>query len=176
MSRGPRTGNLKHFLLRAEGGAVGGLIGAVAVALLFFLEGAIHLHQPLAVPSALTSAWFGGAGAGSGPGTGLVSDIVIVLQFLVYTIVHLFAFTAVGASAALVLDGSAFWRSVATGAVYVGAACTTLLYIASWIADAPVALDVLGLQRVLLANMLAGAIIGIALYVVEHGDDGGAAA
>lgn len=34
----------------------------------------------------------------------------------------------------------------------------------------------LGLQRVLLANMLAGAIIGIALHVVEHGDDGGAAA
>ncbi|HET9064363.1 MAG TPA: hypothetical protein VFN22_00890 [Gemmatimonadales bacterium] len=172
MSHGPRTGSLKHSLLRAEGGAVGGLIGAVVVALLFFFEGALHLHQPLAVPSALTSAWFGGVDGSSGAASGLGADVITLFRFLVYTLVHLLTFAAVGASAALVLAGSRFWESVGAGAIYGGAVCTLLLYLVGRLADTPVALDVLGLRRVLLANMLAGAFIGIALYVAEHGDDG----
>jgi hypothetical protein len=36
--------------------------------------------------------------------------------------------------------------------------------------DTPVALDVLGLPWVIAANVVAGAIIGTALYLGEHGD------
>ncbi len=157
-----------RFMLRAEGGAAGGLMGAVAVAFIFFIDGAIRLH-PLAVPSALTSAWFAGAGAGSSAPSGLSLDFASLLHLLVYTIAHLLTFAAVGVGAAFVVDGSRFWKSVGIGAIYAGVVCTALLYLVGSIRNTPVALDVLGLQRVLLANMLAGAMIGGALYVVEHG-------
>ncbi|MGH7582314.1 MAG: hypothetical protein ACREL5_03700 [Gemmatimonadales bacterium] len=159
-----------RFLLRAEAGAVGGLVGAVAVALLFFFERAIHLH-PLAVPTALASGFLGGAsGASSGSGMlgGVSSDLVIILEMLVYTVVHLLTFAAVGFSAVFVVDGSRFWTSLWGGAAYAGVTCTALLYLVRWIAGTPVALDVVGLPRVLLANVLAGAIIGVALYTAEH--------
>ncbi len=91
MTLAKRTGNLtrtfKRHLLRVEAGAVGGLIGAVAVALLFFLEGAIHT-RPLTVPAALTSAWVGGVSGSSAAASGLGSDAVTILQMLVYTVVH----------------------------------------------------------------------------------------
>ncbi|MEO7157532.1 MAG: hypothetical protein ABI039_08230 [Vicinamibacterales bacterium] len=163
------TRTLQRHLLRVEAGAIGGLIGAVAVALFFFVQGATHLH-PLAVPSALTSAWVGGVSGSSAAAARVGSDAVNILQVLVYTVLHLVAFAVVGMSAAFALDGSRFWRSVWGGAAYVGGACTALLYIVSWITDTPLAPQVLGLGRVLFANMLAGAIIGVALYMVEHGD------
>ncbi|MEO8480259.1 MAG: hypothetical protein ABI542_11580 [Gemmatimonadota bacterium] len=156
------------FLLRAEGGAAGGLIGAVAVAVMFFINGAIHL-TPLAVPSALTSAWFAGTSAGSSAPTGLSLNLVVVLNLLVYTALHLVTFAIVGVSATFVVEGSRFWKSVCTGAIYAGVVCTGLLYVVGSVRNTPVALEVLGLHRVLLANMLAGAMIGGALYVVEHG-------
>lgn len=164
------TASPARFLLRAEAGAVAGLLGGIAVAALFFVQGAIHLH-PLAVPSELASGLFGGAANNPGSTSGLGSDVVSVLKTLEYTIAHLLAFAAVGVSAAFILDGSRFWTSVWGGAAYVGAVCTGLLYAVSWIAVTPVALDVLGLPQVLLANMLAGAIIGTALYMAAHSVD-----
>ncbi len=126
--------------------------------------------RPLAVPVALTSAWVGGV-SGVSVAAGLWgSDFVNILQVLVYTVAHLLVFAAVGASAAFVLEGSRFWKSVCGGALYVGGACTVLLYVVSWITDSPVAPQVLGLRGVVLANLLAGATVGVALYMVEHGD------
>lgn len=161
---------LKRFLLRAEAGAAGGLIGAVVVAALFLIKGAIHLH-PFAVPAALTSELFGKVTSSSGTSDWLASDLVLGLDVLVYTALHLLTFAVVGVGAACFLDGSNFWKSVGVGALYAGVTCTGLLYIASGIAGTPIAVDVLGLRSVLLANLLVGAIIGAALYVVEHGDD-----
>lgn len=169
------TGSLKRLLLRAEAGAAGGLIGAVAVAALFLVKGAIHLH-PFAVPAALSSGLLGGASNGSGMSGGLGSDLLTILEMLVYAVLHLLTFAAVGVGAGFFVDGSRFWKSVGIGAVYAGVTCTGLLYVVSGVAATPVAVDVLGLRWVLLANMLAGAIIGAALYVVEHGDDGDVAA
>ena len=149
-------------------------MAAVVVAVLFFLEGAIHLH-PLSVPAALASGLLGTQSSGPASTNAVTSDVVGILEMLVYTVAHLMTFAAVGISAAFVLDGARFWRSVWGGAGYAAAACTALLYIVRWIAGTPVALDVVGLPRVLLANTLAGAIIGIAIYAAEHGPNHDAA-
>ncbi len=165
-----RPGSVTRYLHRVQAGAAGGLLGAVAVAALFFLQGALALH-PLTVPAALASALFSGGSAGSGAAGSLGSYFLLPLEILAYTVVHVTVFAAVGASAALVLNGSGFWRSLAGGVAYTSVTCTGLLYLVLWFADTPVALDVLGLPRVLLANALAGAIIGTALYLVDQGDD-----
>lgn len=77
----------------------------------------------------------------------------------------------VGAAAAFVVDASAFWKSMLGGIAYASVAYTSLLCAARWIVDAPVALDVLGLARVLVANAVAGAIIEVALYQAEYRDE-----
>jgi len=165
-----RHSGIRQFALRAEAGIAGGLIAAVVVAALFFLDGAIHLH-PLAVPQALASGLLGGGNDASGAISQVGSFAVVTVEIVAYTLVHLLTFGAVGATAAFVVDVSSFWKGLLGGVAYVGIACTGLLYFVGWMADTPVALDVLGLPRVLVANVIAGGIIGTALYLGEHGEE-----
>lgn len=162
-----RKRTVPRFVLRVQAGAAGGLIAAIAVAALFFLLGAIRL-QPFSVPASLASGLFGGGSSATGATSQPGSFVAIVVEILAYTAVHLLAFGAVGATAGLVVTASSFWKSVLGGAAYAAVACTILLYLVRWLADAPVAVDVLGLPRVLLANALAGAIIGTAIYLGEQ--------
>jgi len=160
---------IRRLLLRAEAGAAGGLIAAVAVAAVFFLRGALQLH-PLSVPADLASGLFGNANGASAPTNTLGSNIVLGVEILGYSIVHLLAFAAIGVSAAFILSGSRFWTSVLSGAGFGAVTCTGLLYTVRLVAGTPVALDVVGLPRVLMVNALAGAIIGMSLYIAEHGE------
>lgn len=172
MTAPTRRDGVTRFVHRAEAGAAAGLLAAIAVAILFLVEGALHLH-PFAVPSALASGLLGGGRSSAGalsPVGSLVALGVEILQILAYTVLHLLAFAAVGAMAAFVLDVSSLWRGVMGGAAYASVACTALLYLVRWIADIPVALEVLGVPRVLLVNAFAGAIIGISLYLTERSD------
>jgi hypothetical protein len=146
--------------------------------MLFFLEGALRLH-PFSVPAALASGLFGGGGSGPGtvaPAGSLIVAGVELLEILGYTVLHLVAFAAVGAVAAFVLDVSAMWTGALGGAAFAGVTCTGLMYLVRWVVGTPVALDVLGLPRVLLTNALAGAVIGISLYLTEHHEPRDAAA
>ncbi|HKI95239.1 MAG TPA: hypothetical protein VJ992_08115 [Gemmatimonadales bacterium] len=163
------VGGIKRVALRAEAGAAGGLVAAVVVAALFLVDGAIHLH-PLAVPEALASGLLGGGNGASGAISQAGSFAVVTVEVTAYTVVHLLTFAAVGATAAFVIDISSFWKGLLGSVAYVGIACTGLLYFVRWMVDTPVALDVLGLPRVIAANAVAGAIIGTALYLGEHGD------
>lgn len=172
MTAPDRRHGILRLLHRAEAGAAAGLLAAVAVAILFFIEGALHLH-PLSIPSELASALFGGGARGSqalGPVGRFVALVLELLEILAYTALHLLAFAAVGAVAAFVLDVSTMWTSAVGGAVFASLACTGLMYMVRWVADAPVALEVLGLPRVLLTNAVAGAIIGLSLYLTERHD------
>lgn len=173
MTAANRRRAIARFQRRAEAGAVAGFLAAVAVAVLFFIGGALRLH-PLSVPGALASGLFGGAVSGSkalGPVGSLVVFGVELVEILAYTALHLLAFAAVGAAAAFVLDVSELWTSAAGGAAFAGVTCTGLMYLAGSVAATPLALDVLGLPRVLLTNALAGAIIGLSLYLTEHHDE-----
>ncbi len=144
-------------------------MAAITLAVLFFLEGAITLH-PLSIPVALGSGLFGGVTSGSGAVSQVPSFLMLSIDLLAYTALHVLAFTAVGAGGALVLKASSFWRSLIGGIVYATVTCTGLLYLVGRLADAPVALGVLGLPRVLLANAVAGAVIGTALYLGEQSE------
>lgn len=160
---------LSQLFLRVQAGATGGVIAAVAVAALFLVQGAIQLH-PLSTPAALATGFFGANPSGAGGTSSVTSVIVLGVEILAYTVIHVLTFAAVGTTAAFVLDGAAFWRSLWGGVAYAGIGCTGLLYGVRLVAGTPVALDVLGLPRVLLANALAGAIIGTVIYLVEHGE------
>jgi hypothetical protein len=178
MTAAHRRHGIAGFLHRAEAGTAAGLLAAVTVAMLYFLEGALRLH-PLSVPAALASGLFGGVGSGPralGPGGSFVVLGVELLEILGYTVLHLLAFAAVGAVAAFVLDVSTMWTGALGGAAFAGVAGTGLMYMVRWAVGTPVALDVLGLPGVLLTNALAGAVIGISLYLTEHHDPRGAAA
>jgi hypothetical protein len=162
-----RSGGIKQFMFRAEAGAMGGLIAAVAVAVLFFVQGAVEMH-PFSVPLNLASGFFGDTTAVVGDLGRLRGNIVLGGELLGYTILHLLAFGVAGAGAVFVLSGTAFWPSVFGGALYGGLSCTGLLYVARWTAGTPVALDVIGLPKVLLVNGFAGLIIGASLYLAER--------
>lgn len=164
---GRRRRGIMRAINRVQAGAVGGLLAGIAVAALFFIQGAITLH-PLSVPESLASGLFSG---GSGDPVAMSQPwafIVLILQILAYTALHLLAFTAVGASAALAVNGSTFRGSALGGAAYAAVACTALLYLARWFIEGPVALDVLGLPRVLVVNAAAGVIIGTSPYLGEQ--------
>ncbi len=163
----PRRQSIARVVVRVEAGAAGGLAAAIAVAILFFVQGAISLH-PFAVPVSLASGLFSGANGGQAAIGQPQSFIVLTLQMLAYTVLHLLAFAGVGAMAGLIVRSATFWRSALGGAAFATVACTALLYLARWFLGAPVAVDVLGLPRVLLVNAAAGAIIGTALYLGEQ--------
>ena len=164
-----RRRSLVRWVHRVQAGAAGGLVAGGVVAAFFFLVGAIDLH-PLAVPASLASGLFGGGGAAPGVASPPESFVVLAVEMLAYTAIHLLAFTGVGASAGMAVKASTFWRTLLSSTLYVTVACTGLLYLAGWFVATPVAVDVLGLPRVLLANAVAGTVIGTALYLQEQSD------
>jgi hypothetical protein len=162
-------------LQRAATGAEAGLLAGGGVAILFLVEDAIQL-QPFSTPLALAS---GVVGFGSVDlHAGLVSQIAgfgaLGVTLLAYTALHFLSFAAVGVAAAFVLDVTSFWTSLWSGVAYGTVACTGLLFGGRWIADAPFAPDALGMPSVLLANAMAGAILGIGLHLARSdGEDDG---
>ncbi len=167
MNSGRGRAAVKRVTIRVQAGAAGGLAAALVVAGLFFLEGVIRL-RPFSIPAELASGLFGGGSASSGATTGVSSYMVVPVEIIAYTGVHLMAFAAIGAGAAFIVGGARYWTSVLGGVAYASVACTGTLYLVGHLAGTPVAFDVLGLPRVLLANALAGAIIGTAVYLGEQ--------
>ena len=96
--------------------------------------------------------------------------VVLAVEMLAYTAIHLPAFTGVGASAGMAVKTSTSWRTLLSSTLYVTFACTGLLYLAGWFVATPVAVEVQGLPRVLLANAVAGTVIGTALYLQQQSD------
>jgi hypothetical protein len=158
-----------RFLRRLEAGVVAGLFAGVAVATLFLMDGAVHLH-PLSVPISLASSLLNDGSMPTGPFGQAGAFVLLGIELVAYTVIHLLAFATVGATAALFVDATSFSKSLWGGVAYGSVTCTGLLYAVRWIADTPVALDVLGLRAVLLANAVAGAIIGVVLYLSEKGN------
>lgn len=154
---------MKASLLRVEAGAFAGLLAGMSVAVFFLVQGVIHL-RPFAVPVDLASSLLGWSRGGDSSGP-VGSLAILGLGVIVYTGLHLATFAAIGVGAAFLLDGRYFLPSLVGGVIYGSIACTGLLYATRWMVDAPVALDVLGLGRVLQANALAGGIIGTVLYL-----------
>ena len=174
-----------RFFRRAAIGAAAGLVAGIAVAVFFLIEGAVHL-RPFAVPVALASGLLGwgstgataaaqvaGTTAAQAAGTAprVESFGALGVEVLVYTVIHLLTFAAVGATAAFLVGVRSFWRSILGGVVYGSIVCTGLLYASGWIAATPVSLHDLGLRSVLLADAMAGAILGLGLHLAQPADE-----
>jgi len=164
-----------RFIERAAGGAEAGLVTGAAVALFFLFEDAVHL-QLLATPSALAGGFVGPTGTEMDGSTvaRVAAFGVLSVRVLLYTMAHFVAFALVGIAGAFLLKTSAFWTCLAGSVAYGATVCTGLLYASWWVAPSPVALDALSLPTVLLANAMAGAVLGIGLHLaqMEEGDAG----
>ena len=159
------------FYQRFATGAEAGLMAGAGVILLFLFQDALHL-EPLATPSALATGFFGPAGyrydtdvlaraAGmAAMGARLVS----------YTLLHFLTFAAVGVVAGFALRGSSWLGSLLGGALFGATFCTGVFYAARWIMDAPVHLDAVGFPGIVVANVVAGVILGGGLYVARASD------
>jgi len=153
------------ILRRVAAGMKAGLLAGIGVAFLFLVEDAFRL-RPLATPAVLASGLLEGGAAGAlierlAAGGALAGWIVT------YTLLHLVVFAGVGAAAAFILEVESFWKALLGGAVYGSVVCTAFLYGAQWIVETPIALDALGLPSVLLANAMAGTILGLALHLEQ---------
>lgn len=155
-----------RFLRRVAVGAKAGLLAGVGVAVLFLIEDAVRL-RPLSTPAALASGLLDGGAAG-GLIERLASGGALAAWIMAYTLLHLLVFAGVGVIAAFALEVRSFWRALLGGAVYGSVVCTGFLYGARWIVESPIALDALGVPSVLLANAMAGAILGLALHLEER--------
>ena len=167
-----------RFLRRVAAGAAAGTIAGIAVAVFYFVVGAVRL-QPFVVPVTLSSELLraGNIAATAGEAARLASLESLGAQVVTYTVLHLLIFAVVGVVAAFILDLRSFWLSLLGGAAYGSVACTALLYASGWIAATPIAVHSLGLRSVLLANAMAGGVLGLALHLRHQmhlgGDDAG---
>lgn len=157
-----------RFLRRAAAGAEAGVLAGAGVAVFFLVGDAVQLHL-FSTPLALASQLFGPLAADPAGSTldRVLAFSTLGVRLFEFTALHFLTFVAVGAVAAFVLDVGSFWRSLWGGVAYACVVCTGLLYASGWVVDSPVAVRALGLPSVLLANAMAGAIIGVGLHLVR---------
>lgn len=162
------------FYQRVAAGAEAGLMAAAGVVLLFLFQDVVRL-EPLATPEALASGLFG-------PG-GYQYDMDLLARtagvaamgarLLSYTLLHFLAFAAVGVVAAFVLAGTSWLGSLAGGGLFGVTICTGVFYASHWVMDAPVHLNAIGVPSVLVANAVAGVILGGGLCIARRPDPEG---
>lgn len=159
------------FHQRVAAGVEAGLMAAAGVVLLFFFQDAVRL-EPLATPEALATGLFGPGGYQYD--TGLLASaagaVGMGARLLSYTLLHFLAFAVVGVVAAFALVGTSWLGSLVGGALFGGTVCTAVFYASHWVMDAPVHLEAVGLPSVLVANVVAGVILGGGLFIARKPD------
>lgn len=151
-------------------GAEAGLLAGVGVVLVFLVGDVLRL-APAETPTLLAAELFGVRvdGAESGLISATVEMAVTGFRVVAYTVLHFCAFALVGVAGAFVLSTGSLGASVVGGALYGGTACSAIFYGCRWIVrDAPVVLQGVAPSAVILANCLAGAVIGSALYLARR--------
>jgi hypothetical protein len=160
----PPSRELMRLLERASVGAEAGLLAGASVVVFFLVQDAFVL-RPLATPLALTSGLLGEPLDLERRVATAATVGNVGARLLTYTVLHFLAFAALGVAAAFLIPVRSFWTSLWSGVVFGSLASTGLLYASRWVADVPVALDTLGMPSVLLANAMAGAILGVTLHL-----------
>lgn len=151
-------------------GAEAGILAGVAVVLVFLAGDVLHL-APVETPTLLAAELFGVRvnGAESGLIASTVELAVTGFRLLAYTVLHFCAFALVGVAGAFILGTTSLGASIAGGTLFGGTACSAIFYGCRWIAgDTPVVMEGVAAPTVILANCLAGAILGSALYLVRR--------
>lgn len=151
-------------------GAEAGLLAGLGVVLVFLVGDVLRL-SPMETPAVLAAEIFGIrlSGAESGLIAATLEMAVTGFRLLAYTVLHFCAFALVGVAGAFVLSTGSLGVSVLAGALYGGTVCSAIFYGCRWIAqEAPVVLEGVAAPSVILANCLAGAIIGSALHLIRR--------
>jgi hypothetical protein len=136
------------------------------VALLFLFLDVVHL-SPLATPNALAAGLFHPAGYEYD--TGLMNRIAgwvgTGFHLLTYTVLHFATFAALGVVATLILGRAGWLASLVGGGLFGLTACTAVFYASRLVLDTPVVVESFGTPALLLANGLAGVILGAGVYL-----------
>lgn len=167
-----RSATVRLYHRIAVGAEAGALSGA-SVVLLFFLQDAVRL-DPLATPQALSMGLFGVDAIRYD--AGIVSQVaawsITGVGLLAYTVLHFLAFAGVGIVGSFLLRAGSWWSSLAGGAVFGATFCTAVFYGSRWVMTTPVQLASVGFPSVLLANVVAGVVLGGGLFVALGSADG----
>ncbi|MDT8340809.1 MAG: hypothetical protein RQ751_04785 [Longimicrobiales bacterium] len=153
-------------------GAEAGLMAGAGVVFLFLIQDALHL-TPLATPEALAAGLFGPGGYRYD--TDLLARAAGIAttatSLLGYTLLHFLTFAAVGVLAAFTLAGASWLGSLVQGGLFGATVCTGVFYGCRWLMETPVRLESVGPASVVVANLVAGVILGGALYIARHVDE-----
>lgn len=155
-----------RFYQRAALGAEAGLLAGAGVVLLFLVQDVFHL-APLSTPEALSSGLFGPEGYQYD--TGLLAQasglVGYGIRLVAYTLLHFLAFAVLGIGAAFVLSGTSWLGALTGGALYGVTACSAVFYGSRLVMDTPVLMESVGIPSILVANTVAGVILGGGLYL-----------
>ena len=159
---------------RCAQGAEAGVIAGAAVALLFLFLDFVHL-TPLATPEALSAGLF--TPSGYAYDTGLVAQAASMVgtgfHLLTYTVLHIGTFAVLGVAAAFVL-GNAGWAGSLVGGMFFGlTVCTGVFWLSRDLLSTPVVMESVTLPSLLVANTIAGAILGAGIYLARMPDPDG---
>ncbi|MEJ2539657.1 MAG: hypothetical protein P8188_06765 [Gemmatimonadota bacterium] len=156
---------------RCAQGAEAGVIAGAGVALAFLLLDVVHL-TPLATPSALASGLFHPVGYEYD--TGLVaraaSWVGTGFHMLSYTVLHFATFAALGVVAAFLLARTRWLGSLLGGIAFGVTGFTGVFFLSREFLDTPVVMAAITLPTLLLANGMAGAILGAGVYLARMPD------
>ena len=157
---------------RAALGAEAGLLAGAGVALLFLVQDSVSL-APMSTPEALATTLFGPVAFSMDDGLVAQAAGMAVYGFrlLSYTLLHFLAFSLLGVGAAFALGGASWLASLGGGALYGLTACSAVFYGTRLFLESPVMLEQVSVPSVLIANVVAGTIMGGGLHLVSSSDD-----
>ena len=146
---------------RTRTGVQAGLLGGSAVALVFFLFDLLRL-QPMSTPMALSSRFLGPGGVLiEAPVIGqLVAIVMFAGNLLTLSLLHLLAFSVLGLGAVWGGEECGVRLNVYSGAIFGVTVGSAVFYGCLSLVGEQVLADLPGPMSVLLANLLAGAIMG----------------
>lgn len=133
---------------------------------MFLLLDVVHL-TPLATPSALSASLFHPAGYEYD--TGLMARLATWIgtgfHLATYTVLHFATFAALGVVASLLLRSFGWIGSLVGGVAYGLTACTGVFVLSRSVMDTPVVMESVSIPALLLANGVAGVLLGVGVYL-----------
>lgn len=153
-------------------GAEAGLLAGGGVVLLFLFMDVVQL-TPLATPNALAAGLFHPAGYEYD--TGLMASLATWVgtgfHLATYTVLHFVTFAALGVVASLLLGSFGWIGSLVGGTAFGLTACTGVFLFSRSVLDTPVVMESVSVPALLLANGVAGVLLGVGVYLGGRPDD-----
>ncbi len=160
-----RAGRMKVYDRCAQGAEAGVLAGA-GVAVLFLFLDVVHL-TPLATPEALSAGFF--TPSGYAYDTGLMAQaaslVATGLHLLTYTVLHFGTFAVLGVAASFLLRNAGWAGSLVGGMLFGLTVCTGVFWLSRDLVNTPVVMEAITVPSLLVANTIAGAILGAGIYL-----------